>query len=256
MTIKAALRGRAHRRLERSVRIEGDMVRLLLEDEISADPMEPPEGEALDYLLDVQMPCNMRCAGCEGRPDAVALTDEASRTLSDGVLAAARARGATSLSLALYGGEPLLDAERVLALSTRVRRGCEERGVTYAGHLITNGTLLSSVRPLRLVEAGFRAVQVTLEGVRCVHDARRRMLDGGGSWTHVVEGLKHALEGAAVVVRAPADGLSPVEELLDELEREGLLEGEQPLAVYVARAAPYTAQARALLKIGALLASA
>jgi hypothetical protein len=79
------------------------------------------------------------------------------------------------------------------------------------------------------------------------------MLDGAGSWRRVVEGLKRANEAATVVVRAAADRLLPVEALLAELERERALEGECPLAVYVARRAPYDAQARDLLKIGALL---
>jgi hypothetical protein len=89
---------------------------------------------------------------------------------------------------------------------------------------------------------------------RRLHDARRRLLDGSGTWRRVVEGLRRARDHAAVVVRAPADGLAPVEELLDALDAEGLLDGGA-LAVYVARAATYQDQARDLLRLPALLAA-
>jgi len=228
------------------------MVRLVLEEEVAALPAGE-DGRSVRCLVDLAMPCNMRCAGCDGRRDAIALTDPVAKALSASVLA--RAEGATSLAVAVYGGEPLLDAARVVTLSTRLRRGCAEQGIAFAAHLITNGTLLADVRPRRLADAGVRTVQVTLDGARRTHDARRRMLDGSGSWRRVVEGLKHVREAASIVVRSPADGLAPVEELLEALDQERLLEGDA-LAVYVARPAPYADQARDLLKLGALLARA
>jgi uncharacterized protein len=225
------------------------MVRLILEEEVAA-LRGAHDDRTVRCLVDLAMPCNMRCVGCDGRPEATPLSDDAAKALAAD--AAARIDGASALAMAIYGGEPLLDPGRLVTLVSRVRRACEERGAAFSAHLITNGTLLAEARPRHLAQSGFRTFQVTLDGPRRLNDARRRLLDGSGTWRKVVEGLRRARDHAAIVVRAPADGLAPVEELLDALDAEGLLDGGS-LAVYVARAATYQDQARDLLRLPALL---
>jgi sulfatase maturation enzyme AslB (radical SAM superfamily) len=206
-------------------------------------------------LVDLHLPCNMCCDGCEGAsPHAAPLTPGLVEALSAGILARVDEERADSLDLALYGGEPLLDLDAVLALSDDVRRRCAARGVACAGHLITNGSLLADVEPGRLASSGLTRVQVTLDGVGAVHDRRRRMLDGTSSFGRVVEGLRRARGTVALLVRATAESLTPeVEDLLCALDADGLLVGDPDVALYVARPAPYAQQARDLVRIFPML---
>jgi uncharacterized protein len=231
------------------------MVRVISGEEVATfRGEEGGEGEVV-CLLDVGLPCNMRCDGCDGHDAPLELSDDAAAGLSRAIVEGARDRRASGLALALYGGEPLLDPGGVLKLSARVRRGCDRAGIAYRAHLLTNGTLLAALPPRVLTTAGFGTVQVTLEGARRTHDRRRRLADGRGSWRSIVEGIRYARDEANVVVRAPVNALAGgVEELLGELQDEGLLEGERAIAVYVARPAPYRVQARELVKVTALLA--
>jgi sulfatase maturation enzyme AslB (radical SAM superfamily) len=231
------------------------MVRVISGEEVAAfRGAEGAEGEVV-CLLDLGLPCNMRCDGCDGRDAPLELSDDAAAGLSQAIVEGARERGASGLALALYGGEPLLDPGGVLKFSARVWRACARAGIDYRGHLLTNGTLLAALPPRVLTSAGVGTIQVTLEGSRRTHDERRRFADGRASWPAIIEGLKYARDEANVVVRAPVGDLGRgVEELVGELEGEGLLDGERALAVYVARPAPYRVQARELVKVTALLA--
>jgi len=231
-------------------------MRVVFEEDVKTLPVggSPETASAVTCLLDLQLPCNMQCEGCSPRPQAALLTDAAVKALADSVLAHVEERGATRVDLVLFGGEPLLDAGHVLALASRLRRVCARRGIAFVGHLITNGTLLGEVPARRLVEAGLSRLQVTLDGPRGVHDARRRMLDGGGSWRRIVEGLRYARKSAQVVVRSDAAALSSnLEELLAALDADEPVAGDGTLALYVARPASYPQQARELVDVFRLL---
>jgi sulfatase maturation enzyme AslB (radical SAM superfamily) len=206
-------------------------------------------------LVDLHLPCNMRCEGCDGSsPHAAPLTPAMIEALSVGILARVDEERADALDLALYGGEPLLDLDAVLKLSSDVQRRCAARGVAYAGHLITNGSLLADVEPMRLARSGLTRVQVTLDGVGAAHDRRRHMLDGTSSFERVVEGLRKARGSVALLVRATAEALTEeIEDLLCALDTDGLLAGDPDVALYVARPAPYAQQARDLVRIFPLL---
>jgi len=231
-------------------------MRVVFEDEVRNWPRTSASGDGspcMSCLVDLHFSCNVRCRGCDPG-GGVALTGSAARRLLDGVVERAGEHGASRLDLAFFGGEPLLEANLVLELSTQLRRECEYERIGYAGHLLTNGTLLGAIAPSRLAGAGLRRIQVTLEGGPREHDQRRRMRDGGGSWRRIVEGLKRIRGVAEVVVRSNIDRLTPdVEDLLGALDGEGLLGPDGVVALLVARPAPYAEQARDLLRIFPLL---
>jgi len=232
-------------------------MRVVFEEDVRTLPQEggsPETASTVTCLLDLLLPCNMQCEGCSPRPQAAPLTNAIAKALADSVLAHVEERGATRLDLVLFGGEPLLDAGHVLTLASRLRRGCARRGIRFVGHLITNGTLLGAVPARRLVAAGLSRLQVTLDGPSGVHDARRRMLDGGGSWRSIVKGLRHARKCAQVVVRSDAAALaSNLEELLAALDADEPVAGDGSLSLYVARPASYSQQARELVDVFRLL---
>jgi uncharacterized protein len=208
---------------------------------------------SISVLLDLGSACNMRCEGCPGRGDATSLSSDAVRSLGEVVMARVRREHATRLYVVLYGGEPLLDAENVIGLSACLQAECRSAAVDYAGHLITNGTLLAWVDARRLAAAGIVRLQVTLDGGSREHDARRRLLDGTGSWERIVEGLEAVRGAVSLLIRATAEGLTPaVEDLLVELDRASLL-GEGAAVLLVAPSTPYVEQARDLLRISSFL---
>lgn len=88
--------------------------------------------------------------------------------------------------ITLFGGEPLLDTP---AHRDRIRRyldGARARGLGVA--VVTNGYDLEAFASL-LRDGPVREVQVTLDGPRSIHDARRPHAGGGASFERIVRGI-------------------------------------------------------------------
>jgi uncharacterized protein len=98
--------------------------------------------------------------------------------------------------ITLFGGEPLVDTP---AHHDRVRRyldGARVRGLETA--VVTNGYDLEAFVEL-LAHGALRELQVTLDGPRSVHDARRPHGNGGATFERIVRGID-ALVAAKIPV--------------------------------------------------------
>ncbi len=210
------------------------------------DPTEGLAGPRLKALLDLGFPCNLTCGGCargrqRGRPNRAAPLAVADRLAG---LVAETAAGAASL--VLFGGEPLLDTDVVVACSARVRDACARDGCGYDATVITNATLLDGFGARRLSRAGVTTLQVTLPvGARA---ASRSSLDQQ-RFARILRSIREARAELDVLVRFEVDGAEDLREALSTvrvLEREGMLASPHPAAVLLGPRASYAAQARAL----------
>lgn len=113
----------------------------------------------------------------------------------------AREGGRPALALCFTGGEPLLDLEAVLAVAAGARAACERFDVELQTTMISNGYLLTPPIAARLVEISPSwQVQVTIDGGRETHDARRCLRDGGPTFDVILGNLMR-LDPAAFDVR-------------------------------------------------------
>jgi len=105
--------------------------------------------------------------------------------------------------ITVFGGEPLLPGRAPMANVERLIAGAVGRSLGLA--FVTNGYTLADYLPL-FRDAFIKEIQVTLDGPEEVHN-RRRMLKGGqGSFSQIVEGIDAALEaGFPINLRAVVD---------------------------------------------------
>lgn len=99
------------------------------------------------------------------------------------------------LSISWYGGEPLLCSDTVYNLAIRIRDICKERSVEFWNNMVTNGTLLNQGVIEQLLFIGCRNVQITIDGIREIHDKRRPLLDCDVSSYDVI--MKNLVAGYA-----------------------------------------------------------
>lgn len=105
--------------------------------------------------------------------------------------------------LTLFGGEPLLRAPAHLRALERLIDGAAARDLDVA--VVTNGYHLAESLDL-LLRARIREVQVTLDGVGPLHDARRPTRGGGRTFDRIVEGIDLALaRGVTINLRVVVD---------------------------------------------------
>lgn len=126
------------------------------------------------------------------------------------------------LRITWFGGEPLLGLDRVIEpLTERFRARV---GENYSASMISNGWLLTPPTSERLVELGVESVQVTLDGPREIHDQRRPLAGGGGTFDRILGHLRDCDPRLAIALRVNTDerNAGRTSELLDQLEEAGL----------------------------------
>jgi len=96
----------------------------------------------------------------------------------------------------IFGGEPLLPGDKKKENMTMIMNMAAERGVDIA--VVTNGYHVADYIDILSI-ARIREIQITLDGTGEVHDNRRPLKGGKGTFSTIVEGIDMAL-GAGMPV--------------------------------------------------------
>ncbi len=169
--------------------------------------------------------CNFRCDYCF-QHSSVTVMDE---RVADALIAFSeeRLRGSERFMITWFGGEPTLCLDTVVSLQKRlavmsVRFGVKELTST----IITNGFLLNAEMAQRLTEVGIDEAQITLDGPREIHDRRRMMSGGRGTFDRILANVEESCRIMRIIVRINVDsqnGAAPLE-VVDLLQQRGLLQ--------------------------------
>lgn len=165
----------------------------------------------LGLTLVPTLACNFSCDYCYENPS---LSEPASRQrMSDKVSANVirfcerRLKRDESLNVTWYGGEPLLALDLILHLTSTLSGLCESLKRPFNAGLVTNGYLMTEQVVASLIGIGIRSAQVTVDGPREVHDARRRLKNGGGTYDTIMANLAKITpdSGMQVAIRINID---------------------------------------------------
>ena len=114
--------------------------------------------------------------------------------------------------ITIFGGEPLLDSPWHRENLSLLLEEATVRNLDVA--IVTNGYYLSSYMDI-LKRASIREIQVTLDGMEFMHDKRRPLKSGEGTFKKITEGIDLALkQGFPVNLRMVLD-----KENIDELPK-------------------------------------
>ncbi len=147
--------------------------------------------------------CNFACSYCyqEGYPKG---SKDNSEEVADSFFRYVHERFAGRKKyITLFGGEPLMGSIRNRQFLEYFIDRCNEYGLELA--VVTNGYNLETFVPL-LSKASIREVQVTLDGPEVIHDARRPLKGGRGTFTRIIAGIDATLKaGISVNLRVVLD---------------------------------------------------
>jgi uncharacterized protein len=95
-----------------------------------------------------------------------------------------------SLTLAWFGGEPLLTSSTVLRISRHANDLCQQHNVVLTGSSVTtNAYDLDLELARQLCDCGQRQFHITLDGPEQVHNRTRRRADGEGTFARIWRNL-------------------------------------------------------------------
>ncbi len=182
-------------------------------------------GNRLSLSVAPTLACNFRCEYCYERPSSGRMSEETQRALLG--FADRRMRASDDVSITWYGGEPTLCLETIERIQVGLKELAERRGATLRpSGIVTNGWLLDRDAARRLAVAGVATAQVTLDGPKEVHDARRKLAGGGGTFDRIVGNLTAAADVLHIAVRVNVDerNAGSATEVVRHLGRLGLVE--------------------------------
>ncbi|HER43394.1 MAG TPA: SPASM domain-containing protein [Candidatus Eisenbacteria bacterium] len=180
--------------------------------------------EYLYLTIAPTLDCNFRCDYCYEEHLKITMSKSVEEALLRWV--EKRIGPSNELHVTWYGGEPLLPAAyRVVErLSEAFMKLSAERGIKYGAHLVTNGYLLDRPKMERLAGLGVELVQVTLDGPPEIHDARRHLAGGQGTFHRIIENIKETVDLAEFQLRVNVDRRNAMSalEVVEILRKEGL----------------------------------
>lgn len=227
---------------------------------VEHDPAQIPLGT---LVLEAAQACNLRCtycyAGGGSYGGAARLMDPAlARRAARWLVEASGDRD--SVTLVLFGGEPLLNMPAIEAAVLEAEAAAAEHGKTLVVSLTTNGTRFTPA-VLAFLRAHPISLSVSIDGPPDLHDANRRFAGssgtqggakGGGTYDAILAGLQTLRAElprppAARVTLTPAQWPRVVE-VYEHVEQLGFLEvGIAPVSPIDAAMLPTPEQERTLL---------
>src|SRR5262245_25706830 len=113
--------------------------------------------------------------------------------------------GLRELYVTWFGGEPLLCMHSIEKLAADFYDSCQEYGCGYSSMVRRNGYLLTRDVAERLKAARVAQIQITIDGPEDIHDGRRFLAGGKGTFRRIVENIKNCCDVLPIGIRVNVD---------------------------------------------------
>ena len=163
--------------------------------------------DTLGITITPTMDCNMRCPYCYENRSEMVMSRETQEKLIEFVKVHFDTKpNIKQLSTTWYGGEPLLQKEMMFDLSQKLISLCEEKDIKYFSGMTTNGVLLDLETSKKLAkDCKISNVQITIDGMREVHNKRRILINGEDSYGIIMKNIEDCKEIMSIAVRINVD---------------------------------------------------
>lgn len=132
--------------------------------------------------------CNYRCKYCYESFKKGKMTEE----IQDAIVKYVRKNITkySGLRISWFGGEPLLALDVIENISTKVMDICKKARRKYVADITTNGYLLTLDTFKKLLSLNVLEYQITVDGVKEVHDSKKPLVNGEGTFDTVTKNLR------------------------------------------------------------------
>ncbi|MGO4888980.1 radical SAM protein [Anaerobacillus sp. MEB173] len=132
--------------------------------------------------------CNFRCTYCYESFPRGNMSGEVLAGLKKFV--ETKAGQLSNLMVSWFGGEPLLALDEITSLSKSFLETARNHQVDYKAEMATNGYYLTEDTCRKLLALEVRQFMVTIDGSEVIHDQRRKLVNGKGTFKTIIHNLK------------------------------------------------------------------
>lgn len=143
--------------------------------------------DAFHLIIAVTLDCQFRCFYCYENHPAVYMKNDVKTAIIE--LVKKKASEGKNISVVWYGGEPLLDYKTIRELTHQFREVCFKNEVRYTASMITNGYLFDDSIISQIDDLCIKTIQITLDGMRDIHEKRRPQIDKRPSFDRIIENI-------------------------------------------------------------------
>lgn len=169
--------------------------------------------------------CNFKCVYCyEGELKPYYMTRDIEDRIAEFIDSSLGKGG--KLKVTWFGGEPGLLLDCIYRLSEKIAEIVKRKSLQYSTLIVSNGYMLNKDAAIELRKRMVMSAQITIDGPRDVHNSRRPLKTGGGTYDTIMNNIKEVVDVIPVCIRVNLDknNIDSLSELLDDLERNGLRE--------------------------------
>lgn len=138
------------------------------------------------------------------------------------------------LDITWYGGEPLLAINIIEKLSRKFLEVCKEHEVKYNASMVTNGYKLTPDNVRILNECQIKGIQITIDGMEEIHDQRRFLVNGEGTFKSIIKNLienKNSIPQVSLRVNIDRENIEVITQIRKLIEENNL---EKKVFPYIA----------------------
>jgi uncharacterized protein len=182
------------------------------------------EGTILTLTIAPTLACNFDCDYCYESQSGIRMSREAEDALlrySNRYL-----NRADRLRVCWFGGEPTLCIPIIDRLQSQLLELADKRRIgIIPGTIITNGYLLDAKMAEHLKDLNITQAQITIDGPEAVHDGRRKLRNGKGTFKRIIDNLCDTAGILNISVRINVDrgNVDHVYEAIEILQHRDIL---------------------------------
>lgn len=186
--------------------------------------------DTLTLVIQPTLDCNFRCVYCYEEHKNVVMNDETEKSILKYIKKNINAY--KKIFIGWFGGEPLLEKDRIISLTHKIKAICKESSVEYSASMTTNGYLFTDDFINQIEDISINKVQITIDGPKEYHDTKRPLINGGGTYERIIDNiLKLTQKNVLINLRINIDkeNVEHIDSLFDQIP----IESREKIIIYI-----------------------
>ena len=146
----------------------------------------------LNITLMMTMNCNFKCVYCfeSWIPRELHICKLDENEIINWIKKLVRKYHFKQVDICFHGGEPLLEIKKIMHIAKDLRSFFVKNNIFYLFTVVSNGYLLNREVIDILYAHDIKIIQITIDGLKEIHDKRRPLKNGGGTFEKIINNIQ------------------------------------------------------------------